>query len=414
MVLALVWVLASLARPAAAQPPASMTATDIGEFNAWKQRYLQPDGRVIDTGNGGISHSEGQSYGLLFTQSFGDRDDFDRILAWTKTHLSRPYDRLFAWRYKAGDPAPVTDMNNATDGDIVIAWALLRAGQQWQDPAYTAFGQEIAASILRLCVAPQNGRLLLLPAADGFVHQTSTTINLSYYVFAGLRALAEALPDPRWQQLEYDGRHVLAESQFGGWNLPPDWENLANGKAGRPADGWAARFSWDAVRTPMHAVWGGIVTNTGPVWNAARFWTAPHTVTFPAWTELLEPATAPYPGNSGVGAVAMLASAAILHQGSRDTLPSVASAPNYYAASLTLLSRLAWIEALDHPPAPAPYPDAPAASAALQADLAASGPIQPPPTARPPGDAPGPMTAIATQFGWGSVPPPAPAKAGSP
>jgi endoglucanase len=221
--------LLALAHPASAQPPASMSASDFNEFNIWKQRYLLPDGRVIDTGKDGISHSEGQSYGLLFTQSFGDRDDFDRILSWTKIHLSRPSDRLFAWRYKEGDPAPVTDMNNATDGDIVIAWALLRAGQQWHDPAYTALGREIAAAILRLCVTPQNGRLLLLPAEEGFVHQTSTTINLSYYVFAGLRVMAASLPDPRWQQLEYDGRRVLAESQFGVWNLPPDWENLANG-----------------------------------------------------------------------------------------------------------------------------------------------------------------------------------------
>jgi hypothetical protein len=381
-----------------------MTSADIREFNDWKQRYLQPDGRVIDTGNGGISHSEGQSYGLLFTQSFGDRDDFDRILAWTKIHLSRPWDRLFAWRYKAGDPAPVTDMNNATDGDIVIAWALLRAGAVWHDPSYTALGREIAAAILRLCVTPQNGRLLLLPAEEGFVHQTSTTINLSYYVFAGLRVLAAALPDPRWQQLEYDGRHVLAEAQFGAWKLPADWENLADGQAGRPAAGWAARFSWDAVRVPVHAVWGGIVSGDGPAWNAARFWSAPHTVPFPAWTELLEPTTAPYSGNSGVGAVAMLASAAVLHYGTRDDLPRVASTPNYYAASLIMLSRLAWIEALDHAPAPAPYPDAPAGSAALQTDLAASGPVQPPPAPSAPGDPPVPMTAIAAQFGWGSGP----------
>jgi endoglucanase len=391
-----------------------MSPSDLNEFNIWTQRYLRPDGRVIDTGNDGISHSEGQSYGLLFTQSFGDRDNFDRILSWTKIHLSRPSDRLFAWRYKAGDKAPVTDMNNATDGDIVIAWALLRAGRQWHDPAYTALGQEIASAILRLCITPQNGRLLLLPAEEGFAHQTSTTINLSYYVFAGLRVLAAALPDPRWQQLEYDGRRVLAESQFGVWNLPPDWENLANGKAGRPAEGWAARFSWDALRVPVHAVWAGMVTNTGPVWNVARFWSATHPIVFPAWTELLEPTVAPYSGNSGVGAVAMLASAAILHQGTRDDLPSVSSAPNYYAASLTMLSRLAWIEALDHPSAPAPYPDAPSASASLQAELAASGPVQPQPATAPPGDPPAPMTAIATQFGWGSGPPAASAKAGSP
>ena len=253
---------------------------------------------------------------------------------------------------------------------------------------------------------PQSGRLLLLPADDGFTHQTSTTINPSYYVFAGLRVLAASVADPRWQQLEYDVRQILAESQFGPWKLPADWESLANGEAGRPAAGWPARFSWDAVRVPLHGVWGGIVTSSGPVWRAAQFWSAPHATPFPAWTELLEPTLAPYPGNSGVGAMAMLASAAVLHQGSREDLPSVTAAPSYYAASLTLLSRLAWIDALDRPPAPAPYPDAPASSPSLQAMLAASGPVVTPPPLAPPGVPPAPMTAIAAQFGWGGGPAP--------
>ena len=385
----------------AAHAASPMTATDTREFDLWKQRYLLPDGRVIDTGNGGISHSEGQSYGLLLTQAFGDRDDFDSILTWTRLHLGRPYDRLFAWRYKPGELNPVDDLNNATDGDIVIAWALLRAGKAWNEPSYTDRGQQLARTILRLCVVSQSGRLVLLPADKGFTHQTSTTINLSYYVFAAIRSLAQAVPDPRWQQLEYDGRTLLTASQFGEWRLPADWESLADNTVEQPAAGWPARFSWDAVRVPLHAVWAGIVTNPGPVWNAARFWSAPHPVPFPAWTDLLQPTTAPYSGNSGVGAVAILASSAVLHRGTRDDLPSVATAPNYYAASLIMLSRLAWIEAVDHPPAPAPYPIAPADTAVVRAALAASGST---PVATVPAtatEAPGMMTAITAGLGWG-------------
>ena len=387
-------------QPAVAAMPDQFTAKDVQEFTLWKQHYLLPEGRVVDTGNGGISHSEGQSYGLLLTEAFDDQEDFDKILDWTQLHLSRPYDRLFAWRYKPGAANPVSDLNNATDGDLVIAWALLRAGRDWNEPSYTALGKELAGAILRLCVVSQNGRLVLLPADQGFAHQTSTTINMSYYNFAAIRGLAAALPDRRWQQLEYDGRRLLAESQFGAWKLPADWENFAPGAPGKPATGWPARFSWDAVRVPMLAVWAGIVSDPGPVWNAARFWSGKHAVPFPAWTDLLDEKIAPFSGNSGVGAIAMLSASAILHRGSRDDLPSVAVAPDYYAASLTMLARLAWVEAVDRPPAPAPYPIAPADSVALQALLAACGSDG---AASAPGvaasDAPV-LSPISTVFGW--------------
>ena len=36
---------------------------------AYKTRFFQPEGRIVDTGNGGVSHSEGQGYGLLLAAS---------------------------------------------------------------------------------------------------------------------------------------------------------------------------------------------------------------------------------------------------------------------------------------------------------------------------------------------------------
>jgi endoglucanase len=50
----------------------------------WREfltRYVSPEGRIIDTGNGNISHSEGQGYGLILAEAFGDRSSFERILA---------------------------------------------------------------------------------------------------------------------------------------------------------------------------------------------------------------------------------------------------------------------------------------------------------------------------------------------
>lgn len=49
------------------------------EQKAWgdfKQQFVSSDGRVIDSTNKGISHSEGQGYGLLFAVYFNDRETF--------------------------------------------------------------------------------------------------------------------------------------------------------------------------------------------------------------------------------------------------------------------------------------------------------------------------------------------------
>ena len=83
-------------------------------WRTWRDLYLNPEGRVVDTGNNGISHSEGQSYGLLFAYKAGDAEAFDKIAKWTQSRLSRPDMALHAWRYDPSASNPVADQNNAT------------------------------------------------------------------------------------------------------------------------------------------------------------------------------------------------------------------------------------------------------------------------------------------------------------
>ena len=39
------------------------------------------------------------------------------------------------------------DGNNATDGDLLIAYALAKAGEVWQEPRYTTEAQKLAKAI---------------------------------------------------------------------------------------------------------------------------------------------------------------------------------------------------------------------------------------------------------------------------
>ncbi|MBU8543697.1 MULTISPECIES: glycosyl hydrolase family 8 [Roseomonadaceae] len=319
-------------------------ARDAGDWAGFCRRWLLPEGRIIDSGNRNVSHSEGQGTGLIFAARHSDRSSFERILRWTRGTLRRPGDSLHAWRYNPGAAIPVDDPNNATDGDLLIAWGLLIAHERWGDVAHRAEALAIARDILRLCVLRRGDEALLLPAAYGFRHADHVVLNLSYWLFGALRALEAAMPDPVWRALRETGLRLTRAARFGRWGLPPDWLMLpANGSSPRPAPGWPPRFSWDAVRVPLHLVWGGHVAE--PTLRAcAEFWGDPRWRRIPAWVDVVTGATAPYAATPGILAIAQLAMAAQAGWGRHEALPRVADATDYYAAKLVLMSHYAWDE----------------------------------------------------------------------
>lgn len=313
------------------------------EWQAFQDRFLMPEGRVADTGNGGVSHSEGQGWALLFALRAEDRPAFERILAWTRRVLRRPGDNLHAWRYRPDASLPVDDPNNATDGDICMAWALLDAGERWGIPGYTALGTAITRDILRLLVRRAGPFSVLLPGARGFEQADSTVINPSYYVFPAFAALARAVPDPAWVRVAADGLMLLRACRFGRWALPPDWLVLKKADGGLSlSSNWPPRFSFDAVRVPLYLAWAGLHGEPA-LTRVSNFWTDPAHLYVPAWTDLTNDSLASYPASPGVMAIAhLVAGQRIASPISYPLLPSVAQSPDYYSAALSLLVRAAW------------------------------------------------------------------------
>jgi endoglucanase len=257
------------------------------------------------------------------------------LLGWTRGTLRRPQDALHAWRFRPDAAVPVDDPNNATDGDLLIALALLRAGERWQNAAYTELGRAIGCDLLANCVCQAAGLTVLLPGAYGFDHPGRIVVNPSYYVFPALTALAEALPDPAWEVLRTDGLRLLRLGRFGRWRLPADWVEL-NGTTVAPAREWPARFSWNAARVPLNLVWAGLPTEPA-VAAAASFWARPADACRPAWADLANDSVALYPASCGVDAVAALAS---VHRSEAESLTSVSDVTDYYSAALVLFSRM--------------------------------------------------------------------------
>jgi endoglucanase len=330
-------------RVAAAPRMIPVTEADRREWVSFRSRFLAADGRVVDTGNDGVSHTEGQGWGLFFAVTFDDPESFERILAWTGSNLRRPSDALHAWRYVPGQVRPVNDLNNATDGDLFIAWALWRAAYRWGRADYAITARAIAHDVLRLLVRQAGERTVLLPAAFGFEHGGTVDLNLSYYCFPALRELAEAVPSPLWEKLHNDGLEMISQGRFGRWQLPPDWLTVARRDGTlSPAAGWPARFSYDAIRVPLYLSWSRLLQPQVHE-SFRRFWR--ETNPLPAWVDLRNGSFASYPAPSGIAAVAKIATSPARTALPFD-FPSIRASTDYYSAALILLSRLAWQENL--------------------------------------------------------------------
>lgn len=225
-------------------------------WNTYKKDFLAPEGRVIDTGNHGISHSEGQGYGMLLAESYDDRETFELLWRWTAKNLSRAKDHLFSWRWNPAG-GRVDDVNDATDGDLLIAWALARAGEHWQNPAWQNSARMIAQDVRSKLVRKSESGWLLLPGEVGFNKPDGYIVNLSYWIFPAFRALNKINPSPVWRELEISGLSLLRRARFSSWNLPPDWL-LVSGAKLRVAPGFPPTYGYNAVRIPLYQVWAGM------------------------------------------------------------------------------------------------------------------------------------------------------------
>lgn len=314
------------------------TASTGQNWEAFKRRFIVGGARVIDTGNGDASHSESQGWGLLFAQDNDDRDTFRRLWEWTSASLQRN-DGLFSWKWSPRLFNPVPDRNNATDGDLLIAWALTRAARRWGEPAWLEPARRIQAAILDRLVVESHGRAILMPGMEGFVKGSRRVVNLSYYVWLALHEFAEQQGgDRRWKQLERDGLWLLDKAAFSRHGLPPDWLLHGNQEL-TIAEGWPPHFGYEAIRIPLYLAWRGDRARLGrfvAAWRSPRFGGRP-----PAWINLVDESIAPYPSSGGYRAVAALTE--FVAGGAAGPMPHarLVDSDDYYSASLKLLSNMA-------------------------------------------------------------------------
>ena len=304
------------------------------DWALFKQRFLQPEGRIIDAGQDGISHSEGQGVTMLLAVHYGDRTTFDTVWQWTRQNLQVRNDKLLAWRWSPKDG--VTDKNNATDGDLFMAWALLRAHRKWQNPGYLAAATETAQAIRRQLLRKTGRGTVLLPGMEGFDKPEGMVVNPSYWLFPALQEIARIDPAPEWADLQQTGISLLLEGHFGRWGLPADWIFLGDKLA--PAPGFPPRFSYDAVRIPLYLLWAKCET-TGLLLPFNSYWKHFKGAKFmSAWTNLNDNSIDSYDVPLGIRSIAQLTLA--YPGGLRSVrLPALDATQDYYSSVLLLLTK---------------------------------------------------------------------------
>lgn len=216
------------------------------------RKHVASDGRVIDNGNAGISHSEGQGYAMMFAARLGDQVRFDQIARWTEANLSGRSDGLLSWCWEpAGGGGRITDPNNATDGDMLVAWAYLMAFDRWHRQEDRAAAHRHLQAIADHALADTDYGPVLLPGAEGFVHEDRIVLNLSYWIYPALRRFEQADPNGPWRALRGSGLKLTETASFGEYSLAPDWIELRPDRVS-PADGWPPEFGFNAIRVPIH------------------------------------------------------------------------------------------------------------------------------------------------------------------
>jgi endoglucanase len=232
-------------------------------WQAYRQRFIQGDGRVIDRESGDRSTSEGQAYAMLRAVFMDDRETFDRVLNWGENNLQRRnpdhsrLDRLWAWQWGKTDQGEwkTIDANFASDGDLDVATALILASRRWGRADYADLARLKLQDLWNLAtVEGKGGRRYFLPGPKA-VFQTQpdrTYLNPSYLAPYAYRLFAQIDLQHDWHRLIDSSYEVLnATARLSKVGLPSDWVlcDVTTGKLQAATDQrLTSIYSYDAYR----------------------------------------------------------------------------------------------------------------------------------------------------------------------
>lgn len=223
-------------------------------WDAYKSKFIQGDGRVMDLSQDAITTSEGQSYALLRAVWMNDQPTFGKAWEWSQKNLGYKDTGLFAWKWgkHCDNSWAILDKASATDADQDIAFALILAGKQWSRPELIEQAKAILSHIWDKEVVQVSGHPYLA-AGVWAIQADKVRLNPSYFAPYEYRVFAKIDPQHNWNGLVDTSYQVLEaagkESRLG---LPPDWCNLdaKTGAVSVADNDKQSDYSYDAMRVP--------------------------------------------------------------------------------------------------------------------------------------------------------------------
>jgi endoglucanase len=205
-------------------------------WTAYRSRFIQGDGRVIDWEAEEKSTSEGQAYALWRAVSMDDADTFEKSLRWAESNLQRkdaqgkPTDSLWAWKWGKNPSGQwiQLDPNFASDADIDACFALILASKKWNRSDYLVLAKTKLKDLWNYSTVEVKSKRYLLPGpAIAFRKGNLLTLNPSYLAPYAFRLFAQVDGDRDWMSLVDSSYEILEQSatlsQVG---LPSDWVNF--------------------------------------------------------------------------------------------------------------------------------------------------------------------------------------------
>jgi endoglucanase len=153
-----------------------------------------------------------------------DRKTLDQLLEWTRWNLQQGDPaRLPGWLWgkrKDGSWGAI-DPEPASDADQWMAWALILAGERWNESAYITQAVGLLNNIWENEVKEIGGDRYILPGPWA-MHGDPVVLNPSYSLPFAWREFARVDPEHDWAGL-IGPAYSLYEELMAGGRLPPDW-----------------------------------------------------------------------------------------------------------------------------------------------------------------------------------------------
>lgn len=225
----------------------STLLTETGARGHLRVRRPDSPGAATDS-----TVSEGIAYGMILAATFGDRETFDALWAYSQEWLDG--NGLMHW-YIDPTGTKVLGEGAATDSDEDMAWALLLAHDLWDAPGGTSHYLELARTqidrIWRHEVDHDRDGLLM----PGDQWTTPGIFNPSYFAPNQYRDFASAtgnhdgwnrVIDTGYAILERSAKRTSGQAPNG---LVPAW-CLEDGSPVAPFPGAPLHHQYDSARTP--------------------------------------------------------------------------------------------------------------------------------------------------------------------